>query len=479
MLKDPLLEETPEKRPSEEAHPPNNTIQTPPDASVSQLAKLLAISTIPLILTNMTRYLNETFALHFLKSLGELEVLDAYALAASLISLVCMAIFSSLGTGLTSRASQAFGAENYQLVGLYLHKSLIINLIIFIPVAACFYFSDQICLVMGYDALIAQYIQQMLSLSIPGMFALMIFLTITAYLNGCNHFAVPGMVEVASCFLDWTCNYIFIGRMRLGIKGAAISTNISSFSSLIVLVIYLAKWNPAPNTLFWPYKESFLKVWEHFVYQVWLGSMAYLEWIAYEVILIFSGRLDSIQLTSTAIAYANSGLVYGIPYGFINTVLAFTGNALGEKNIIKAKNSIKAGVLCSVVSMVLVEVYYVFFSELVARFYVDDEQTVQETTRYFHAYLLQIPPEFIQLILSSGLRAIGKEKIGTLLMLLGFYFIAIPASYLLCFTFKLGGIGLIFGPALNQYLLLIAILIVYCKIDWNAQLSIVLKGLSV
>ena len=444
------------------------------DISTTTMIKKLIISSLPVILTNMITYLNRTVTLHFLKSAGDLELLGAYGLAGSLITLVSLAIFTSLSTGLTSRAGQAFGGDNFRSVGLYLHRGFLINFIIFVPCSFSFYFADTFCLFLGFDAITSYYIQRMLTLVIPGVFASMAFITLTSYLNGCNIYGVPGAIQIASCVLYWICNYLFIEKWEMGIEGAALSTNIMYISSLIALLAYIAFWDPAPNTLFWFRKESFTGLGEHFKYEVWIGSMVYLELIAYEVIFMFSGRLDTVQFTSITIGYANAGLVYGLPYGFTNTVLAFTGNAVGERNPQKVKTCLKAGVICGVISMVIIELYYIFFSEQVAQFYVNDPATIQATVRCFRAYLIQIPPEFIQLILSSGLRVLGQEKLGTFLMIVGFYFIAIPTSYLLCFVWDMGAIGLILGPAINQYFLLTAVTIVYYKMDWNKQLNTVM-----
>jgi len=103
---------------------------------------------------------------------------------------------------------------------------------------------------------------------------------------------------------------------------------------------------------------------------------------------------------------------------------------------------------------------------------VDDQATRDMVVEYFKIMTIQIPPDFIQFVLSSGLRALGKEKMGTLVLIICYYGISIPLSYIFCYVLGYGGKGLVSGSLINAYFLFIGLLMVYRKMDWNKQIQI-------
>ena len=441
------------------------------DISYKKITKILILSTLPVIATNIVIFFNESVVFHFLKSQGDLYALGAYGLGGNLLSVISIAVFISMNIGLASRASQAYGAKNYRLVGLCFHRALIINLLLFIPCSCLFYFSDKICLALEYEKQTSYYIQELLSLSIPAMFFLLLFNTMAAYLNACKIFAVPGAIEIVGSIIFWITAYIAIETFKLSVAGAAIAYGVMYLFSFVCIFIYIKFWDPAPGTFFWFCRDSFKDLWSQFKYELLVGSMIYLEWIAYEIINLFAGTLETVQYTALSVANATIMLVLSIPISLGDTVLSMIGNAVGEKNQEKAKRYLKSGVFCSFIAVLFIELAYGLLPKIVAEFYVDDPDTIDQVVTYMHIFLIQLPVDFVQMILASGLRGLGKEKAGTILMLIAYYMIAIPISYVLCHVAHLQGVGLVLGPVINVYFLLVGLLVIYYKLDWDKQIQ--------
>ena len=72
------------------------------------------------------------------------------------MGVVGLAVVVSLNVGLVSKAAQAFGAKNNQLIGFYLHRALIINTIALIPSCCIMYWSDVLFTTLGFDPQFAQ-----------------------------------------------------------------------------------------------------------------------------------------------------------------------------------------------------------------------------------------------------------------------------------------------------------------------------------
>ena len=441
------------------------------DLSYLIICTKLVLSGLPAYITLCIIYLNGNIVFYYLKTHNSIQVLGAYGLAISLINMISTAVITALNEGLISRASQAYGAKNSRLVGLCFHRALIINSILFIPCALLLYFSDEICLMMKYEAQTAYYVQKQLSLSIPAIFILMVFNTMSSYLNACKIFGAPAVTGAAGTFLFWISAYFTIEKENMGVAGAALSFNIMYVFCAMCLFVYIKWHNPAPGTFFFFHLDSFKELWSQFKYELLVGSMIYLEWTHNEIIVLLAGTLSTVEYAALGIVNANIALLYSFPVSFAGVVLSHLGNAVGEKNERKVKRILKAAVLCISVVVLFVEIYLGFFTRTVMKLYVNDPATVAQAVRIMRLYMIQIPFEFLQIVLSSGLRAIGKERTGTVIMLVTYYCVGLPTSVTFCYVVKWGVEGLMIGPIVSQIVLVTVLLIIYSKVDLNKQYS--------
>ena len=75
------------------------------------------------------------------------------------------------------RVSQAFGAHDYRLAGLYFQRGMVINAYSLIPCFVPFFFAKDILVLLGANEYEAQLGQEYLFWVIPGMLSIMVFFT--------------------------------------------------------------------------------------------------------------------------------------------------------------------------------------------------------------------------------------------------------------------------------------------------------------
>lgn len=444
------------------------------DPLFKETLQKLFFGMIPVGLTAFVTFFNQTITMHFLKAQNDIIVTGSYGLAGSVQNIAFLVLFLSLSLGLITCAGHAYGARNYELVGLYYHRALIIHFLVCIPCVCCFYWSDKICLMLNFDPRIAFHIHELLLYSIPGMFAQLFFTTTVAYLNACGVFTVPGLIPPFGCLIYWAFGYFLIERLDLGIVGAAICYDIQAFFLAISIFVYVKVWNPIPNTFFCPCKASFTGIWRLFKIEVSTGSMLYLEWIAFEIIQLFAGRLENkVQLAGITIVFAQLTLVTSIPFGLREVTMAYVSHDLGEKNVKKAKMCLKAGLVLTTIITIILIIYFIFFSRVVIGFYTNDLAVIEQTAEYFWFFVLLLPSDVTQCVLGSGIRALRKDREGTILMLIGYYLAALPVAYVLCFTINLGGLGLLLGIIAGSYCILVGLSIIFYTVDWDKQIRII------
>jgi len=453
-------------------HSAEATVITEASNNFTEALKTLFINTLPLIVVYFALFTVRNLSLHFIKDKNDNNLTSAIGIGNTLLNVVGLAVFMSLNAGLISQASKAFGAKNYQLMGFYMHRALVINTIGLIPGACLLFWADSLCILVGMDPEVARNVQKLTSACIIGVYAMMIYHTLSSYLYSCDIFFPSSFTLVTSSLTFSILCYLLFRYTDMNIQAIIISFNVMQCLNAVLIFLYIFVKNPVPGSFFWFKAQSFKGIWSLFVVEFHVGSMVFLEWISYEIIYLFAGKLTVTELGAVTIVFTNFQTLYAVPISLADTVLAFMGNAMGEGNIKKAKNFLKAGVMLSVISLVALELFYIFFMTQVSKFYTNDENIIQEAIKLFKIYLFYYPPDFIQIIFSAGLRAIGKEKLGSVTFFVCYYLIAIPLAYVLCFKTTLRDVGIVLGPMISIYILLIWLLIVYYfGINWEEQVK--------
>ena len=415
----------------------------------------------------------DNITLHFLKSRNNNRLLNAVGIGTTFIDVFTASLFISLNIGLTSKASKMYGTHNFKQVGIYFHRSLIVNFITLIPGCLLSYYSDKVLIFLKFDYQTSIYVHEYLSQSIFGLFAFMLFNTQVATLYACHNFYIPAMIEILGCVVYWILAYFLIVVKNMDMTGVAICFNVLYTVSAIALFIYQLVMVPVPGTLFWFKAESFKELWSHFTSEIKIGSVVFLEWIADEIVYMFGGVLSVNEVTALTIAYTNLFVLESIPLSLMDTLLAYMGHAMGENNPQKAKKFLKTGLIVSTVGLIIIEVIFMLLPEDIIKFYTNDPAIVDLSTKILRITLLGYLSDFSKNILMAGLTAIGKEGVASKITLICYYLVEIPLSYCLCFFAGLNAVGLALGQAITPYIILAAVLVVYWRLNWKHQANIV------
>lgn len=434
---------------------------------LSRAIKLHLKNVIPLAVMYFLILSTKFLALHFLRAEND-EVIAAIGLASN-VSWVCFqGVFTALNIGMLSRLSQAYGAKDYRLLGLYFHRGIINDMLLSIPLACLIIFSEDLLNLIGIQDSITIYVRKYLVLILPGLYFSTIANAISAYLNSADIFITPSIFQAVSAIAFGGSCYLLIGKWQMGLSGAAYSFNIMNALNLIFCVLYITIWKPVPGTLFCFNQNSFQNLWDLFKHQCMVGSMILAKWIFSVILALLVGMMTTVELTAWVAVYGNIIVSYMVPIGLMDTTLAFVGNCMGEGKFHKAQTLLKAGVIINLVYIILVEVVYLLFGRQILGFYLTDPDAIDIGVKIFHLFAFVWPADSFQMVLGAGLRAIGKEKSGTATMLTGIYLIAIPLGYLLAFTYGLRVLGLVIGQIVGYNFVLFIYVYITRRVDWKS-----------
>lgn len=107
---------------------------------------------------------------------------SAFGIGVTFLNIFCIAILLSLNIGMLINCSKAYGEKNYKLIGIIIHRAIIINIILLVLVTILVVFSESIFLVVGYTPEVARLIYSFLIRALPGVWMYIAFNTLNFYL---------------------------------------------------------------------------------------------------------------------------------------------------------------------------------------------------------------------------------------------------------------------------------------------------------
>lgn len=150
--------------------------------------------------------------------------LAAAALSLTVTSVTGLSVIIGLLTAFETLGSQAFGAGNFERVGILLQRCILISFVLAIPIAMSWYFTSDLLLMIGQDEQLATLVREWLVWLFPGIIPWILSTCLTRYLQiqGIN---MPVLwISAFAAIWNLGAQYLFIFALDLGFTGAPIVT---------------------------------------------------------------------------------------------------------------------------------------------------------------------------------------------------------------------------------------------------------------
>lgn len=155
-----------------------------------------------------------------------------------------------LANGLETLCGQAFGAEQYQKLGIYTYTSIISLTLVCFPISVLWIFTDKLLILIGQDHSISVVAQKYSIYLIPNLFCYAILQSLIRYLQT-QSLILPMLCNINTlatlCFHIPLC-WVFVFKLKLEVVGAALSINISYWINAILLELYVKFSPPCEKT---------------------------------------------------------------------------------------------------------------------------------------------------------------------------------------------------------------------------------------
>lgn len=401
----------------------------------------------PLIVTFFLQYFMSVISIYATGKLGPKE-LAASSLALCSFNITGLAVYQGMATCLDSFCSQAHGAGNHELVGVYFQRCSLMTLMLTVfPLAPMWWWSGSILKHLVPDYELAMMSQTYLRIMLAGAPGLLLFETGKRFLQAQNIFYAGTYVLAILVPLNFATNWLLVWHPTygLGFVGAPISSAIgfwliSFFMLMYVLLIDGKKcWGGLDL-------RKALSNWGPMLKLALPGVvMVEAEYLAFEVLTILAAAFGTSALAAQSIAANIGALAFQLPFAVAVALTTRIGHFVGMKDI-KAAAAVTRVSFFFGLAISLFNFTFVFFGRnLLTSLFTDDKDVLRLGSKVLMFVAINQLADAFNVIGAGVLRGQGRQKIGSILNLFSYYVIALPLGYILAFPVKFELVGLWLG----------------------------------
>ncbi|KAL2094210.1 hypothetical protein ACEWY4_008929 [Coilia grayii] len=430
-----------------------------------ELVQLLKLAG-PVVISQLMIFLISFVSTIFCGHLGKTE-LAGVALAIAVINVTGISIGSGLASACDTLISQTFGSNNLKRVGVILQRSSLIQLLACCPCWAILINTEPLLLLVQQSPQVASLSQLYVKIFMPALPAAFIYQLLCRYLQ--NQGIIWPLVGVGAAgnVLNALINYIFLHVLDLGVAGSAAANSISQYALAVFLYIYIV-WRGLHKATWDGWSKDCLQEWGAYI-SLALPSMLMLcvEWWTYELGGFLAGLISEVELGAQSVVYEVATIAYMSPLGFSVAASVRVGNALGagktEQAIMSGKVAIVTAMLISCVIAVMIGTT----KDVIGYVFTTDQEIIQRVAQimvmygFFHLF------DALAGVMGGILRGAGKQLLGALGIILGYYCIGFPIGVSLMFAADMGIIGLWTGLFVCGFMASLAFIILLVKMDWK------------
>lgn len=377
------------------------------------------------------------------------EELAAYALAQALF-MTLMLLGMGLVTGTVVLVAQAEGAGRAAECGTIWRTALADALFLGALGAVLLLPGQTIFLALGQEPALAAAggtTLRMLALGLPGLLA---FQVTSFLLEGIRRPYLALVVMAAGNVANLALNALFIegsmGRPALGAAGAALATSIVRSGMAVALALLALRLPVArayglrgPGA---PVARLRPRLW---ALGVPVAVSQGLESTAFNLLIVMAGWLGATPLASFQIVLNLTALVYMVTIGMATATAVRVGASVGRRAQDEAARAAATGLAAGLLATGLLALLLLLARQPVLALYTGEAEVLALAL----PALLLLPPALLfdcaQGVLGAALRGGSDVRLPTLLYLLAFWGVQLPAAWLFAFPAGLGVVGLVLG----------------------------------
>ncbi|KAI5065848.1 hypothetical protein GOP47_0018472 [Adiantum capillus-veneris] len=319
---------------------------------------------------------------------------------------------TGLASALDTLCGQAYGAQQYSVVGLYLQRGLIVLYACSIPLAIFWANMKHILLALGQDAAISRQ---------AGEYTLWLIPTLFTYAANTSSYQIYASSKPChSC-----CDLLYMH-------------NVLPCTIMLCPDLYDGTGEPGDSS-----GNKYFNLHKY----VPSAVMMCLEWWSYEALVILSGWLPNPELETSVISvcYNCAAFAFMVPSGLGAMASTRVANELGAGRADAAQLAVYVSAGVAACEAILVSVAFISLRTVLGKLYSKDEEVIAYIAHVMPILAVSCMLDSIQGLLSGIARGCGWQKVGAYINLASYYGVGLPVAFVLAFVFHIKAEGLWLG----------------------------------
>jgi MATE family multidrug resistance protein len=435
-------------------------------------SKLMWVVAGPAIFTRISTFGIQIISQAFVGHIGSKE-LAAYALVFTVLVRFVNGILLGMASALATLCGQAYGAKEYEMMGVYLQRSWIVLSVTAFILLPLFIFTTPILIFLGQDETISQVAGTVGYWSIPILFAFIASFTCQTFLQSQSKNTIIAFLAAFSIAVHILLSWLFTMKFNLGISGAMLSTILAFWIPNIGQIIFITcGWcsNTWKGFSFLAFKD----LWPVVKLSLSSGAMLCFELWYNTILILLTGNMENaeIQIDALSICLNINGWEMMISLGFMAAASVRVANELGKGSAKAAKFAVNMIVLTSFTIGFLLFLFFLFFRERLAYIFTSNKDVASAVGDLSPLLAVSILLNSVQPVLSGVAIGAGWQSIVAYVNLGCYYIIGIPVGIVLGNVFHLQVKGIWIGMLFGTLIQTIILLVISYKTDWEKQVTI-------
>ncbi|KAK7359767.1 hypothetical protein VNO77_01732 [Canavalia gladiata] len=432
------------------------------------LLPLAAPAILVYVINNLMSATTRAFAGH----LGNLE-LAATNLGNSGIQLFAFGLMLGMGSAVETLCGQAYGANKYEMLGIYMQRAAIVLTLTGIPITVVYIFCKPLLLLLGEPDDLASAAAVFVYGLIPQIYAYAVNFPIQKFLQAQSIVRPSTYISTATLLLHMLLCWLVIYKLGFGLIGASLVLSLSWWIIVVAQFVYIITSPKCRKTWTGFSIMAFSELWAFVKLSAASAVMLCLEIWYFQVLVLITGLLDNPQLSLDAISVCMSisGLMLQIGIGFNAATSVRVSNELGGGNPKSAAFSV---IVVNMVSFIIavIEAIVVLALRRVVSYAFTNGETVANAVSDLCPYLaITLILNGIQPVLSGVAVGCGWQAFVAYVNVGCYYGVGVPLGCVLGFKFKLGVKGIWSGMIGGTMLQTLILLWITVRTDWNKEVN--------
>lgn len=390
-------------------------------------AKVLASYSLPLMFTFLLEDIFPLVCSLTVAHLGKNE-LAAVSLA-SMTSNITLGFFEGIATSLDTLCPQAYGAGRYHSVGIHLQRCIAFSLVIYIPFAIFWYFSEPILYYLIPEKELIKLTSKFLRVLIFGAPPYIFFENLKRFLQAQGIFDAGIYILTICAPINIIMSYTLVWNKHIGLGfiGSAVAVVLNFWLMFILMLLYIIYvdgskcWGGFSKKAFTHWKD--------------LGQLAFsgivmleTEELSYELLTLFSAYFGTEYLAAQSAVSSVAALIYMIPFAIGISTSTRIANFIGARRIDYAHLASKVGITFSFAAGLTNCCTLILTRNFIANIFSKDESVKSLIRNILPVVGLVQNFDALNAVAGSCLRGQGMQSIGSVANFFGYYAFGIPVA---------------------------------------------------